>query len=113
MTLQIIGTKQSSETRKAIRFCKERSVTYQFIDLNERDLSPGELSSILRFVDPEDLIDTGSKFYSKNGYAYLDYDPIEELMEHHELMVVPIIRTAAAVVVGYDPAALEQAVQDA
>ena len=50
MNLQIFGTKKSSDTRKAERFFKERGVKYQYIDLNEKGLSRGELSGVCRAV---------------------------------------------------------------
>ncbi len=111
MVLQIIGTKKSSETRKAVRFCKERSIPYQMIDLEERELSPGELSHILQYHDAEALIDTASKFYKKQGYAYLDYDAVEEIMEHPELMVTPVIRMDRHVLLGFDSQELEDALK--
>jgi arsenate reductase-like glutaredoxin family protein len=48
--LQIFGTRKSSDTRKAERFFKERRVTYQFIDLAEKGISPGELRSVRQAV---------------------------------------------------------------
>ncbi len=111
MTLQIIGTKKSSDTRKAVRFCKERSIPYQLIDLQERMISPGELSHVLRYHEAADLIDTTSKFYQKQGYSYLDYDPVEEILEHHELLVLPIIRMDRNVLLGFDAKALMSALK--
>lgn len=109
MTLQIIGTKKSSETRKAVRYCTERGIPYQFIDLSERSLSSGELSHIIRYIDPEDLIDTQSAFYRKHGYQYLDYDATEEIMEHPQLMRIPVIRLSRQAFLGFDVKTLDAA----
>jgi arsenate reductase len=102
MILQIFGRKKSSDTRKAIRFCKERSVEYQFIDLSEQQISPGELSHVLRYVDKQDLVDTHSRMYKKSGYDYLDYDPVEEVLEHPLLMRLPLLRVKNFAAVGFD-----------
>ena len=96
---QIIGTKKNSETKKAIRYCKERSIPFHFVDLNERSLSDGELQNIFRVVDPLDMIDTNSSTYKKRGYAYMEFDPIEELMEYPHLLKIPVIRAANKVLV--------------
>lgn len=111
MILQIFGHRKSAQTRKALRYCKERSIEHQFIDIREREISAGELSHILSYVDPEELIDTESAFYKKNGYEYLDYDPVEEVLEHPELMRLPLVRAKRAACVGFDESLMEQIVR--
>ena len=91
--LQIIGRNKDKNTRAAIRWVKERRVEYQFIDLDERKLAPKEWNSIFQSTeDAEELIDKESQYYKKNGYSWRDYDPKEEVMEHPELLVLPILR---------------------
>ena len=41
MNIQIIGTKKSNNTKKAIRFFKERNIKFHFMDLNERKIAEG------------------------------------------------------------------------
>ncbi len=43
MNIQIYGTKKSFDTKKAERYFKERGIKYQFIDMNEKGMSKGEL----------------------------------------------------------------------
>ncbi len=100
MNIQIIGTKKCNNTKKAIRFFKERSVPYHFVDLQERSLSDGELRNILRRIKPEDLVDKNSRVYKKRGYAYMEYDALEEIQENNLLMVTPIVRKGNDVTVG-------------
>ena len=45
MNVQIFGTKKSFDTKKAQRFFKERRIKVQFIDLKEKEMSKGELTS--------------------------------------------------------------------
>ena len=40
--LQVIGTARSKDTQKAIRYLKERSLPFQFVDLGSRTLSEKE-----------------------------------------------------------------------
>lgn len=102
MELQIIGRKGSKETRKAERWCTDRSIRYQFVDLDQRPLSVGELGKILQHVEAEQLIDTESKAYRKGGFAYLEYDPVEEILEDPQLLKSPILRSDHGVAVGFD-----------
>lgn len=46
MNIQIFGTKKCNETKKAQRFFKERGIKFQFIDMNEKEISKGELRSV-------------------------------------------------------------------
>src|SRR5512142_1852035 len=46
MGLQVFGTRKCPDTRKAERFLKERGVAYQFIDLADKGISPGELRAV-------------------------------------------------------------------
>ncbi|NLK13763.1 MAG: hypothetical protein GX313_03285 [Spirochaetales bacterium] len=104
--IQIIGTKQCNDTKKAIRFCKEARIVHHFVDLNDRPLSPGELGSILDTYRAEELIDTASKTYKKEGYAYRVYDPLEELREKPALCKTPVIRSRGKTHLGFDEAIL-------
>lgn len=107
--LQIIGRNKDKNTRAAIRWVKERRVEYQFVDLDERKLSPKEWNSIFQSVeDSEDLIDRESQYYKKNGYGWREYDPKEEVMEHTELLVLPVLRNGMKVHVGWSEKWVEE-----
>ena len=103
MTVQIIGTRKCSNTRKAERFFKERGINFHLVDLRERGLSKGELKNITRKIDMEDLIDTDCQEYGKRGLEYMIFDPLEKLLEHPLLMKTPVVRYGDRVPVGYSP----------
>ena len=44
--IQIFGTKKCNDTKKAERFFKERNIKFQFIDMKEKGMSKGELTSV-------------------------------------------------------------------
>ena len=48
MSIQVFGTKKSSDTRKAERFFKERGIKFQSVDLKEKGLSKGEFQSVMQ-----------------------------------------------------------------
>ncbi len=100
--LQIIGTKDNADYRKAVRFCRERRIPFQEVSTKEYSLSRRELDTIFSSLEKEeDIIDKKSTYYIKNGYAWREYDPREEVTEHPLLMVNPILRNRTKVNVGY------------
>ncbi len=108
--MQIIGNQKNKDTLKAIRFLKERRIDFAFVDLKERLLSKREWESIVSSVsDKNELIDFQSAYYKKNGYSWRDFDPVEEVIMHPELLRLPVIRNGRHVVVGYDEARLKEA----
>ena len=62
MNIQVFGTKKCNDTKKAERFFKERGIKYQFIDMKEKSMSKGELTSVAQAVGGiENLIDENCK----------------------------------------------------
>lgn len=107
--LQIIGKNKDKNTRSALRWVKERRIPYQFIDLNERKLAPKEWESIFNSVEDEDaLIDKESQYFKKNGYSWREYNAREEVMEHVELLVLPVLRNGNKAHVGWSEKWIEE-----
>ncbi|KAB2954647.1 ArsC family transcriptional regulator [Heliorestis acidaminivorans] len=104
MNIQIWGTKKCQNTRKAERYFKERRIKVQFIDLNIKGLSKGELESVQKAVGGlENLIDKAGKEYSKRNLKYLVHNVEEELMNNPLLFMTPIVRNGRRATVGYSP----------
>ena len=101
MNIQIMGTKKCSDTRKAERFFKERSINFQFRDLNEKGISKGELNNICRKIPPDDLIDREQ--FNKRGMSHMVFDIEEELLADPLLFKTPIVRNGSDATVGYAP----------
>jgi arsenate reductase len=100
--IQIIGTRKDRETAKAIRACKEHGFGYHFVDLDERSLSAGEWNAIFMVYPPATLIDIDCTYYKKAGYSWRDFDAQEELIEHPQLLILPILRSKGRVHKGFD-----------
>jgi len=92
LMIQIFGTRKSNDTRKAIRFFKERRVPFQFIDLSVKAMSRGELESVARSVPLETLLDREGAEFARLGLAYLEFDAVEALLEHPLLLRMPVVR---------------------
>lgn len=105
--IQIIGLKSCNDTKKAVRYLKERRVEYQFVDLGQHTLSAGELENIFQHIDPVQCINVNSPYYRRKGMQYMEFDAREELSQHNELFITPILRCRGKVVLGYDVDFLE------
>ena len=101
--IRIIGRNKCNDTKKALRFFKERSIKVQFQNLDERLLSAGELENIFRLIAPTELLDTESKEYKKRGMAYMEFDTSQELLEDQLLLKTPIVVSGKSATVGFDP----------
>lgn len=105
MNVQIFGTKKCFDTKKAERYFKERNVKFQFIDLSEKALSKGELSSVKSSVGLENLINKGSKDYEKLNLNNIRGAEMREeiLLKNPKLYKTPIVRNGKQATVGYQP----------
>ena len=106
MNLQIFGTKKSFDTKKAQRYFKERRIKFQFIDLREKEMSKGELQSVMRAVGGLDaLIDPKAK--DQDTVALITYlaesQKFDKLLENQQILREPIVRNGKQATVGYEP----------
>lgn len=103
MNIQIFGTKKCRETAKALRFFKERSIKVHNVDLAEKGMSRGELSSVARSVPYEDLIDKEGKEYMRMNLHYIKHVVEKVLLENPLLIKTPIVRNGSSATSGYAP----------
>lgn len=106
MNIQIFGTKKSFDTKKAQRYFKERRIKFQFIDLREKEMSKGELQSVMRAVGGLDaLIDPKAK--DQDTVALITYlaesQKFDKLLENQQILREPIVRNGRQATVGYEP----------
>ncbi|TFH42676.1 MAG: ArsC family transcriptional regulator [Chrysiogenales bacterium] len=98
--IQIIGTKKCKDTQKAIRFFKERRVSFQFLDVGERNLSPGELKNITRSIPVDELIDREGREFARKNLHWMKFDPAVALLENSLLLKTPVVRSGGRAVLG-------------
>ncbi|MBP2651964.1 MAG: putative reductase [Firmicutes bacterium] len=103
MNIQIFGVKKCRDTQKAERFFKERAIKYQFVDLNIRGLSRGELDRVKAVVGLENLIDKTGKEYAKRNLKYMVHNVEEQLLTYPLLLKTPIVRNGSSATIGYQP----------
>ena len=103
MAFQIIGTAKCRDTKKCRLWFEQRGVSFHFLDVGKRALSPGELKSIALKTSWDDMMNRDSKAWSKRQLEWKDFNPEEELNEEPLLLKTPIVRSNSDVVIGYKP----------
>ncbi len=111
MNIQIFGTKKSADTRKAERFFKERGIRFQSVDLKEKGISKGELSSVIQAVGSlEQIIDENAG--DQDLVTLLRYiakeDRFEKVLENPMILKQPIVRNGKQATAGYQPEVWKQ-----
>lgn len=106
MNIQIFGTQKCFDTKKTIRFFKERSIKYQFIDMKEKGLSKGEYNSVKQAVGGLDYM-LNANCKDKDALALIKYisadDKDEKVLENQKILKTPIVRNGKQATVGYQP----------
>ena len=105
MDVQIFGTSKSKDTQKALRFFKERGLKPNYVDLQKREIAPGELKRFVQKFGTDALVDSSGKAYADAGLEYLrisDEQLLDKLCENPKLMVQPLLRSGKTLSVGWD-----------
>ena len=108
MAVQVFGTVKCNNTKKALRFFKERNIEIHFVDLSQKGISAGELKKIKIKIPVDDLIDREGNEYKKRNLQFIRHDTEEELLSHPLLFRTPVVRQGADVSVGYNPDSWEK-----
>lgn len=106
MNIQIFGTKKCNDTKKAQRYFKERNIKFQFIDLNEKEMSKGEFRSVCQAVGGiEQLINEKCKDQDTLMLVkYLTEEEKEEkILENQQILKTPLVRNGKQATVGNQP----------
>ena len=103
MDVQIFGIQKSADTRKALRFFKERRVKVHYVDLKVRAASKGELTRFAQKFGTEAILDRNSKRFQALGLASAHYGEkkwLELLAEEPLLLKMPLVRNQNLLSVG-------------
>lgn len=103
MNIQIFGISKCFDTKKAERYFKERKIPFQYIDLSKKNISKGELDSVLKNVSLTEVINSNSKEYKNSNISMIrnDQGKIDILLENYKLLKTPIVRNGKLATVGY------------
>ncbi len=105
--VQVFGTRHCNDTKKALRFFKERRITTHFVDLEQRAASAGELRRFGQKHGWSALLNRSSKRY-RDRHIHLtgvSESQILPLLESDPLLIVtPLVRAGNEVAIGWDEA---------
>ena len=106
MNIQVFGTKKCNDTKKAQRFFKERGIKFQFIDMNEKEISKGEFRSVCQAVGGmQAMINEDCK--DLDALALVKYisdsQKEETILANQQVIKTPIVRNGKQATVGYAP----------
>lgn len=104
MQVQIFGTRGCADTRKALRFFKERRITVHFNDLRQRAASRGELRRFVQKFGIDALIDRESRRFRNLGLHAAHYGDdrwLEILEEEPRILVTPLVRWEQRLTLGH------------
>jgi arsenate reductase-like glutaredoxin family protein len=107
MEVQVFGVRSDWDTRKALRFFKERRVKVHFVDFERRAPSPGELRRFFERFGETRLIDRDAKRFLALGLQHAYYGDerwIEIASEEPLILKMPLVRSGNRVSVGLDEA---------
>jgi len=102
VNIQIFGKAKCFDTKKAERYFKERGIKYQRIDILQKGLSKGELSSVITSVGIDALVSDKAEDYHLFRYLTDESKP-DKLLECPGLFKTPIVRNGKNATVGYCP----------
>src|SRR5215218_10156483 len=72
--IQVFGMDDSSATRNALRFFRERRIVVHYVDLRKKPIARGELRRFSDRLGAAALLDPESRPYKEQGLAYLSTD---------------------------------------
>jgi arsenate reductase len=104
MNVQIFGRRDSSDSRKAERWFKERRIPFQFVDLKVKGLSPRELETVAHAIGWDHLLDRDSKRFLEKGLAFMTPSRLPKILEEDALLLLtPIVRNGREATLGMKP----------
>ena len=106
MNIQIFGTSKCFDSKKAMRYFKERGIKYQWIDMKEKGLSKREYTRVKQAVGGLDAM-LNQKCKDQDTLALIKYiadeDKDEKVLENQQVLKTPIVRNGTLATVGYQP----------
>ena len=107
-SVQIFGLKNSSATRAAERFFKERRVAIHFVDLKQKPMAPAEIKRFTDRFSLSGIVDSQGKPWIEAGLGYMkmsDAELLARIEREPGLLLLPLVRCANRLSVGPDEAA--------
>jgi arsenate reductase-like glutaredoxin family protein len=107
LEVQIFGTRSCNDTKKALRFFKERRIKTHFVDLEQRAASAGELRRFGQKYGFGSLLNrSGKRYQDKHIHLTSTHESqVLPLLEADPLLLVtPLVRAGNELTIGWDEA---------
>jgi arsenate reductase-like glutaredoxin family protein len=101
--IQVFGRDDSSATRAALRFFRERRIVVHYVDLRKRPIAPGELRRFTERLGARAVLDDTAKAYKDAGLGYLSLDDqglTQRVLADARLLRLPLVRHGNDVTAG-------------
>ncbi len=101
--IQVFGRDDSSATRAALRFFRERRIVVHYVDLRKRPIAPGELRRFTDRLGARAVLDEASRAYKDAGLGYLSLDDqgiTARVLADARLLRLPLVRYGNEVTAG-------------
>jgi arsenate reductase len=101
--IQVFGLDDSSTTRAAQRFFRERRIVVSYVDLRKRRIAPAELRRFTERLGARGVLDDTSRAYRDGGLTHLrmdDAEIIDRLLADPRLLRLPLVRYGNEVTAG-------------
>jgi arsenate reductase-like glutaredoxin family protein len=105
VNVQIFGLRNSSATRAAERFFKERRIVIQLVDLKQKPMAPGEIKRFIERFGLAALLDSEGKTFIDAGLKHLklsDTELLGRIERDPRLLRLPLVRAGQQLSVGHD-----------
>jgi arsenate reductase (glutaredoxin) len=93
--IQVFGRDDSSPTRAALRFFRERRIVVHYVDIRKRPIAPGELRRFTERLGARAVLDDSAKAYRDAGFAYMSLDDqgiTRRVLADPRLLRLPLVR---------------------
>ncbi len=104
MDVQIFGVQGDADTRKALRFFKERRISVHFVDFKVRGPARGELRRFVQKLGLDAVVDRSSRRFVALGLQTAHYGEerwLDILVEEPLCLRLPLVRCGTDVTAGH------------
>jgi arsenate reductase-like glutaredoxin family protein len=111
--VQVFGRNDSTTTRAALRFFKERRIEAHLVDVVRRPMAAGELRRFVERLGAAALADTEGRAWRDGGLGYLRMDAEDlaaRLLVDQRLLRLPLVRAGSLFAAGRDETAWQRMV---
>jgi arsenate reductase (glutaredoxin) len=107
LNVQIFGLKNSSATRAAERFFKERRIPIHYVDRKLKPMSAGEIGRFVKKFGLPALLDKEGKAYTEAGLQHMIISEagwLGKIETNPQLLKLPMVRCGNHLAIGADEA---------